>query len=250
MKNKYRILKIFMITLSIAFLLGFSLNRFWKQDQILKIFFTDETSLSFVNDSIVKNIINETNPSGKIKNLNIGKIEKKLMNLNAIEYANVYLELNGVLNVEIKQKMPIMRINNLDSQYYLDDSGNEFPISKIYSHPCMLVSGKIPKEDYKNLVVLVNKIKKDDFYRNYFIGINKSNEDYTLLTNEGYFKIQFGNLENIDIKLIGLKTFLEKYLSNKDHKMYKQISVKYNGQIVATLRKSVKDLSQNHYVQN
>jgi len=236
MKNKYRILKILLIILSLGFLLWFSLNRFWEQEPKLKIRFSDEIPLFFVSDSIIRNIVEKTNPSNKINNINVGDIEKNIMNLPTVEYSNVYLELNGTLNIEIKQKIPIVRINNSGNQYYLDDLGNEFPLSREYSHPCILASGDIHKNDYKKLSVLIKKIKKDDFYKDYFIGIKKYNEDYILLTNEGNFKIQFGGLENIDLKLIELKIFIEKYLFNKNPKIYKQISVKYNGQIVATLR--------------
>jgi len=250
MKNKYRILKIFMTVLSLVFLLCFSLNRFGEQEQKLKIHFSDDIPIFFINDSIIKHVVKKNNPSNKIKKINIGETERKIKELPSVEYVNVYLELNGTLNVEIKQKIPVMRINNSDNQYYVDDMGNEFPLSKEYSHPCILVSGKIPAEDYANLAILINKIKKDDLYKNYFIGISKFNEDYMLLTNDGYFKIQFGNLENIDIKLMGLKVFIEKYLYNKNHNIYKQISVKYNGQIVATLRKGVGGSRQNNYVQN
>jgi len=236
MKNKYIILKILLIILSLGFLLWFSLNRFWNQEPKLKIRFADETPIFFINNSTIHNIVTKINPSNKIKNINIGELEKTLMNLPSVKYTNVYLESNGTLNIEVKQKVPIIRINNSGNQYYLDDSGNKFPLSKEYSHSCMLVSGNIHEEDYIKLIILVKKINASNFYRNYFIGINKYNDDYILFTNEGYFKVQFGDLENIDLKLIKLKIFIEKHLNNKNYKKYKQISVKYNNQIVATLR--------------
>ena len=98
----------------------------------------------------------------------------------------------------------------------------------------------IPKEDYKGLAELIAKIGKDDFNKRYFVGINKEGGNYELLTDEGNFKVQLGDLENIDFKLKGFKTFAEKYLIYQDPMKYRQVSVKYNNQIVTTLRKGFK----------
>lgn len=160
--------------------------------------------------------------------------------LKAVDSANVYLNLNGVLNVDVKQRVPFMRINNGAKQYYVDSNGEEFPLSDKFSYPCMLVSGDIPKEDYKGLSELIAKIGKDDFNKRYFVGINKEGGNYELLTDEGNFKVQLGDLENIDFKLKGFKTFAEKYLIYQDPLKYRQVSVKYNNQIVTTLRKGFK----------
>ena len=170
--------------------------------------------------------------------------------LKAVDSANVYLNLNGVLNVDVKQRVPFMRINNGAKQYYVDSNGEEFPLSDKFSYPCMLVSGDIPKEDYKGLSELIAKIGKDDFNKRYFVGINKEGGNYELLTDEGNFKVQLGDLENIDFKLKGFKTFAEKYLIYQDPLKYRQVSVKYNNQIVTTLRKGFKSDADSLLTQN
>ncbi|MCL1667659.1 cell division protein FtsQ [Elizabethkingia ursingii] len=240
MKNKYRILKIFVVIVLLAFLLNFSLKRFSTKEQKLKIDLTQETPVYFIDEATVKSIVKKSNPSGKVGTLDIPALEKKLNALKAVDSANVYLNLNGVLNVDVKQRVPFMRINNGAKQYYVDSNGEEFPLSDKFSYPCMLVSGDIPKEDYKSLSELIAKIGKDDFNKRYFVGINKEGGNYELLTDEGNFKVQLGDLENIDFKLKGFKTFAEKYLIYQDPMKYRQVSVKYNNQIVTTLRKGFK----------
>jgi cell division protein FtsQ len=59
------------------------------------------------------------------------------------------LNLNGKLNLDIKQRVPVFRLNKEGRDFYVDEKGIEFPISKTYSHPCMLVTGNV-KDEYES----------------------------------------------------------------------------------------------------
>jgi cell division protein FtsQ len=89
---------------------------------------------------------------------------------------------------------------------------------------------------------LVEKIDKDDFSKKYFIGISKDrNGDYNLLTSEGNYKVEIGDLDNIDFKVKGFKAFVEKYLVYQDPEKYSMVSIKYQNQIVTTLNPNYKE---------
>ena len=151
------------------------------------------------------------------------------------------MNLNGNLNVDIKQRIPIFRLNKNGKDFYVDEKGVEFPISRNFSYPCMLVMGDVDASEYQKLGQLVEKIDKDDFSKKYFIGIKKEKDNYNLLTSDGNYKVEIGDLENIDFKVKGFKTFVEKYLVYQNPNKYKKISVKYNNQIVTTLNPYFKE---------
>lgn len=202
----------------------------------------EKTPVYFLNEKDIREIVKKENPSGKVGDLDIPALEKKINNLPAVDSANVYLNLNGKLNLDIKQRVPVFRLNKEGRDFYVDEKGTEFPISKTYSHPCMLVTGNVKKEEYEKLAELVEKIDKDDFSKKYFIGISKDrNGDYNLLTSEGNYKLEIGDLENIDFKVKGFKTFVEKYLVYQDPEKYSMVSVKYQNQIVTTLNPYFKE---------
>lgn len=117
----------------------------------------------------------------------------------------------------------------------MDEKGNEFPTSPNYSYACMLVTGDVKKSEYRKLAELVNKIDKDEFSKKYFIGISKEDGGYNLLTSEGSYKVEIGDLDRIHLKVKGFKTFVEKYLVYQQPEKYSKISVKYDNQIVTTL---------------
>ncbi len=237
MKNKFRILKILITVILFGFLLSFSLKRFNdKSTEKVSVNLTKTSNpVYFIDEKEVKEIVNRMNPTSKIGDLDIPQLEKKLNQIPSVDSANVYLNLNGNLNLDIKQKVPAFRLNKDGRDFYVDHKGNEFPTSKNYSFPCMLVTGDVPQSDYKNLAKLVDKIDRDDFSKKYFIGISKGKESYNLLTSEGNYKVEIGDLDRIDFKVKGFKTFVEKYLINQPSEKYTKISVKYDNQIVTTL---------------
>lgn len=244
MKNKYRILKIAITVIILGFLLSFSLKKFGGQkitDNKISVKLNEKTPIYFVDEKDIREIVNKENPSRKVGDLNIPELEKKINALPAVDSANVYLNLNGKLNLDIKQRVPVFRLNYKGKDFYVDEKGVEFPISKTYSHPCMLVTGDVKKDEYAKLAELVDKIDKDDFSKKYFIGISKYKDSYNLLTSEGIYRVEIGDLDNIELKVKGFKTFVEKYLVFQDPQKYKMISVKYQNQIVTTLNPYFKE---------
>ncbi|SIQ08744.1 cell division protein FtsQ [Chryseobacterium sp. RU37D] len=245
MKNKYRILKIAITVIILGFLLSFSLKKFSGQkitDNKISVKMNEKTPVYFIDEKDIREIVKKENPSGKVGDLNIPALEKKINSLPAVDSANVYLNLNGKLNLDIKQRVPVFRLNKEGRDFYVDEKGIEFPISKTYSHPCMLVTGNVKKDEYSKLAALVEKIDKDDFSKKYFIGISKDrNGDYNLLTSEGNYKVEIGDLDNIEFKVKGFKTFVEKYLVYQDPEKYSMVSVKYQNQIVTTLNPHFKE---------
>lgn len=237
MKNKYRILKIIFTIGILIFLLNFSLDRFGNKSlDAISVKMIQNEPLLFVDEKDIREIVKKTTPSRKIGDLDIPQLERKIKALPMVDSANVYLKLNGELNLDIVQRIPIFRLEKGDKSLYVDENGVEFPLSDNYSYTCILVSGKVEKSEYLDLIKLVQKINSDQFSRNFFIGINKRGRDYFLMTSDGNYKVELGDLENIDFKIKGFKTFVEKYLIYQDPKKYAKISLKYANQIVTTLR--------------
>ena len=242
MKKKYRFLKIIFVAGIWIFLLRFSLQRFNNrpvEDIVVKML--QKEPVFFINDKIVREIIRRENPTNRIGDLNILSLERAIRAMPMVDSANVYLKLNGQLNLDISQRIPIFRLSKKDQSFYVDEKGVEFPASNNYSYQCMLVSGKVGSEEYPMLVELVKIINRDDFSKNFFVGISKKGNDYYLMTNDGNYVVELGRLENLGFKIKGFKTFVEKYLIYQDQMKYSKISVKYDNQIVTTLRKGNED---------
>ncbi len=243
MKNKWRILKILVTVILFGFLLSFSLKRFnnAKMENVSINMNQSKTPVYFIDEKDIKDLVKQYNPTRKIGDVKIPELEKKINENPFVDSANVYMNLNGNLNVDIKQRVPVFRLSKNGKDFYVDEKGVEFPISRNFSYPCMLVMGDVDASEYQELGKLIEKIDKDDFSKKYFIGIKKEKDNYNLLTSDGNYKVEIGDLENIDFKVKGFKTFVEKYLVYQNPEKYKKISVKYNNQIVTTLNPYFKE---------
>ena len=243
MKNKFRILKILITVIIFGFLLSFSLKRFNNKsmEKVSVNLVKTKHPVYFIDEKDIKEIVKKSNPERRIGDINIPELEKKLNKLPAVDSANVFLNLNGNLHLDIKQRVPAFRLNKNGNDFYVDGKGTEFPISKNYSFPCMLVTGDVDKSEYIKLAELVDKIDRDEFSKKYFIGISKEKENYNLLTSQGNYKVEIGDLENINLKVKGFKTFVEKHLVYQEPEKYTKISVKYDNQIVTTLNPYFKE---------
>ncbi|HBR11138.1 MAG TPA: cell division protein FtsQ [Chryseobacterium sp.] len=200
-----------------------------------------KTPVYFIDEKDIKDLVKQYNPTKKIGDVKIPELETKINENPFVDSANVFMNLNGNLNIDIKQRVPVFRLSKNGKDFYVDEKGVEFPISKNFSYPCMLVMGDVEASEYQELGRLIEKIDKDDFCKKYFIGIKKEKGGYNLLTSDGHFKVELGDLENIDFKVQGFKTFVEKYLVYQNPQKYKKVSVKYNNQIVTTLNPYFKD---------
>ena len=237
MKNKFRILKILITVIIFGFLLSFSLKRFNNKpmEKVTVNMTKTKNPVYFIDEKDVKDLVKSSNPTKRVGDIDIPLLEKKLNQLPAVDSANVYLNLNGNLNLDIKQRVPAFRLNKDGKDFYVDEKGNEFPISKNYSFPCMLVTGDVQKSEYQKLAELVDKIDNDEYNKKYFIGVSKEKGGYNLITSQGNYKVEIGDLDRIHLKVKGFKTFVEKYLVYQQGEKYSKISVKYDNQIVTTL---------------
>src|SRR5690606_18438790 len=108
MKKKFRILKILITVIIFGFLLSFSLKRFNSKpmEKVAVNMINTSQPVYFIDEKDVREIVRKSNPSGIVGEINIPELEKKLNSLPAVDSANVYLNLNGNLNLDIKQKVP------------------------------------------------------------------------------------------------------------------------------------------------
>src|ERR1700753_399424 len=80
----------------------------------------------------------------KLEDINIHALENKLKANPFIEFAKVYADMNGVIQVEISQRQPIMHvINRFDQDFYLDQHGLKIPLSPDFTAKVLVATGFI-----------------------------------------------------------------------------------------------------------
>jgi cell division protein FtsQ len=180
---------------------------------------------------------------GKLyEKIDLREIEQRILRNKQIKNCQVFRGVEGNLNIDIKQHVPIARILMSDGRedVYVDADGTFFPLSDRYSARILLLSCEyfrnLPslklKRQEKNLKFL-NLINEDAFLKAQFTQLNiEKNGDISIVPLLGNHIIEFGEATNIENRLHRLKIFYNQILPVKGWDNFSYISVKYDGQIV------------------
>ena len=181
----------------------------------------------------------------RMKDININELENKLKSNPFIEFAKVYTDMDGVINVEISQRQPILRVmNRFDQDFYVDQHGLKMPLSGNFTARVIVANGYIDEAfanhvDSLHTQMAMELFKTADFIRKDSlwdaqiaqIYVNKDRE-IELIPRVGNNRILLGNADSLDSKFHNLLVFYKKALPLVGWDAYKMINIKYANQVV------------------
>jgi cell division protein FtsQ len=175
------------------------------------------------------------------ESINLRQIEKRILRNRQIKTCHVYKDLQGHLNIDVEQYLPIARIMKPNGeQMYVDKDGTFFPLSSNYSSRVIILSGNyfsernaIKGEKNKKLMEFINQVNEDDFWKAQFTQFDIDfDQDISIVPLLGKHLIEFGKPEEIDKKLNKLMIFYKQILPVKGWDAFNRVSVKFANQIV------------------
>jgi len=237
-KNLLKYLVFLILTASLGFLYSFSSRRnLQKKVKDVKIEFSGENTNFLTISMVDKLLIQNTKTVRNLRKsvIDLYGLEDQVNKHPYVAESSVFLDINGTIKTIVKQRAPIARVLHDDTSYYIDKQGVKIPLSPVHSARVLLISGVDKSEDLKEIVALVTTILDDDFLKKEIVEIHKlDNDEYQFSVRSGNYKIDFGQLINIDIKFKKLKAFYNKVYLDKTIHAYKTINVKFHNQVVCT----------------
>jgi len=220
----------------IGFLYGFSNERNSQQIITKSVVKFHSKEPYFLTEQIVNKLLIQNNARVKKQAksvIDLYKLEELVLENPYVEKASLFFTIDGTLGSFIKQRQPIARILTSNLSYYIDSEGVKVPISENYSARVPLVSGLNDDSNLLELLVLLNKIDEDNFLNKEVTSIHrKDNKEYLMTVRSGDYRIDFGNLTEIDEKIKKLKAFYGKAFLDSTIQKYKTINIKYHNQVV------------------
>ena len=202
-----------------------------------EVVFVGENQL-FVKQQAVNKLLIENRQDPKtiaIDALDLNKLEKTIDSHPLIDKSEVSVSVDGVLKAVVKQKTPIARINGKGASFYIDYKGNKMPLSENYTARVLLVSGEINDKNKEDLAKLFRVIYDDVFLKKNIIGMQVMPNGSVLMLNRNYnFKIDFGQLINVEQKFKNYKSFFQKVVLDSSIAEYKKIDLRFAEQVVCT----------------
>ncbi|HEY8930092.1 MAG TPA: cell division protein FtsQ [Mucilaginibacter sp.] len=189
----------------------------------------------------------------RMESINIHELERKLKANPFIEFAKVYTDMDGIINVEISQRQPILRVMNYNDQdFYVDQHGLKIPLSGNFTARVLVANGYIDEAFANNVDSLHKQITKDLFKTADFIRkdslwdaqiaqlyVNKAKE-IELIPRVGNHRILIGSADSLEQKFHNLLLFYKKALPTVGWDAYKIINLKFSNQVVGVRNTKIK----------
>jgi cell division protein FtsQ len=222
----------------VIFLYSFTSSRN-SQRKLKKseVIFVGENS-NFVKQETVNKLLieNKTDVRSIAKeDLNLNKLENSINQHPMIEKSDVFVTVDGVLKVVVKQKTPIGRVFDDLGSFYIDYEGNTMPLSDVNTARVPLVSGEITNKNKKKLSEVLKIIYDDEFLKKNIIGVQILAGDDLMMTNRNFdYEIEFGKMVNEKKKFKNYKAFFQKAVLDSTLYKYKKINLRFTQQVVCS----------------
>ncbi|HMN31753.1 MAG TPA: hypothetical protein PKA54_00105 [Chitinophagaceae bacterium] len=249
MKQKIKIIgKKILSLLSIPVIIGaFVFAHSISQKELCKdiLIHFENNEHSFVTNENIIGLLNSKNihqQKTKLSEIDIQQLERQIEENEWIKNADIYIDANHVLNINILQKEPNIRIqpeNDFEDPYYLDNNANKIPYSSQYipNLPIATVYElSYSSQDLaikRDLVKIANFLKADTFWSAAItqIVVNRSGQ-IELTPALGKYTILIGDADRLDYKMNKLFEFLQQGLTTIKWDKYDEIDLRFDKQIV------------------
>ena len=203
----------------------------------VKINIEKESMEGFLNPNEVKKLLSHYKlyPLAQPMNsISPRKMEETLQKSPFVEKAECYKTLSGHVCINIKQRIPVIRIMAINGDnYYLDNHGNIMPESG-YATDILIATGNIKKKFAQTVLSkIANLIVSDSFWRNQTVQLNVlPNQTLEMVPRVGDHIVFLGGPSHIDNKLERLRKFYTYGLNKAGWNKYNYINVEFNNQII------------------
>ena len=237
-----KIISQILFVVGLIFLLGFTNQRHSEKRCVdYRIELADENISLITRGEIIllMESIQDTIVGKLVNAIPIFDIERKIEGLKNVKNAEVFIDMEGMLHVEVNQKKAVVRVSPEGSEdFYMDTNGSMFSLSTNYTEHLLIANGNIEDSvDFSNALILANYISSDSLWQSQIVQIYfKENKEIELIPRVGNHTILLGDVENYKDKFRKLYLFYEQGVNQVGWNNYKEINLKFRNQIVCVKR--------------
>ncbi|MGB3802172.1 MAG: cell division protein FtsQ/DivIB [Lewinella sp.] len=183
----------------------------------------------------------------KLSDVDVERVEEVLESQAFVGDAQAYVDADLVLNITVRQRVPLLRVIADNGQnYYIDREGVRLPLSENYTVRVPVVTGNVVpwSEDYRekpdhqisHLIALGELFRQDPFLAALIeqIDINDTGE-FVLAPKVGDQVVYLGRYDQelTPARLERLKIFYREGLPYEGWRKYRSFDLRYADQVVA-----------------
>lgn len=204
----------------------------------VRVYVADSASRHFIMPNEIISMLrqNDLYPNGVvIRDLDAMAIEELIGSHNLLRSAECYTTPAGDMVLALRQKEPKFRVMGVNGDYFVDTERTPMKVTSRTASYVPVVTGTLTQElATTEIYDFVDFIEHDSFWKNQIEQIIVvGNRTVKLIPRIGSHTIILGTLERYEQKLEKLETLYTKGFNEKlGWKNYKEIDLRYDGQIV------------------
>ncbi|MBR6054753.1 MAG: hypothetical protein IKP46_05385 [Bacteroidales bacterium] len=183
----------------------------------------------------------------RIDDVNLPRIEKILRSRSAIRSCEAYVTDDGVLHVDVTQRVPVVRFQKGDAGFYADRNGFIFPLQNKFTSMVPIVDGSLPidlrggvgggletekeKQWVRQIIGMVTYMEKSRIWNDNISQMTVSDDgNLVLVPREGKERFIFGSPTSAKEKFGRIAEYYEAVAPLQ--KNYTSVDVRYSGRII------------------
>ena len=206
----------------------------------------ETTAALFMDENEISDILKEqgVKVGVPLESINLTAVEHNLEKIQWIKNAELFINNQQLLQVEIEQRIPIARIFTVSgASFYIDGEGRKLPLKQLTVLRLPVFTGfpsdneRLSKPDsvLLNEVLFFSKtIQSDSFFTAQIAQVQiEGNGEFQFIPTLGDHTVLIGSVENLEDKLNRLYTFYKKVWVHSGMNAYQVIDCRFDTQIVA-----------------
>ena len=218
----------------------------------LNVVIADSSMNRFVSKADVKKFLDKEYGEYvgmPLDSIDLAKVEKIIDGRSAVNKSEAYTTRDGMLNVKVTQRTPVVRFQKSDGGFYADAEGFLFPLQSSYASRVQVIDGDIPlkaNSGYKGeitdekerawlgkVIDLVNYMENSRTWKDKIVQITVCDGgELIMVPREGKERFHFGQPDEIQEKFRKMEKYYTAVVPAKGEKEYSVVNLEYDGQIV------------------
>lgn len=254
--NKFLKISVWVLTVAAIGALWFFTRRDYTEDSLHRVDFKIVNGQGFIDYDKSLGIILaicDTASNRHVTDIPVDSVREKLAENPWATDVRTSLSLRRVLNIEMTECQPIMRIyNNEGKSLYLDKDGNIFPVGKRHIPHVLICSGHLSfpvtrekchnisdslyvSTDLPDAFKVASSILSDGYASQNVGHIHfAKNRQYELVVRNSELRVILGYSDNVPEKLVKMKHFFDRMTGREELNGYSKINLNYKNQVVCT----------------
>lgn len=210
----------------------------------LRVTVNDSTHAGFVTPNEIAHelgSLTRTAEGSLLRDINTKDIKRILKKLDRIEDVDVVRTSDRYIAITVSPLAPVARVFDEDDSYYINKDGKRITADARYRMDVPVIYGHFPPRDTvmtpAKLLPLLDYIGKNQLWSKMvtMVVVDQKRDVLLVPAIKGHV-INLGNVSNLDSKFSRIERMYHKVIPVRGWDFYDTISVKWNGQVVATRR--------------